>query len=220
VLGGNVNKAGRSDSRSHRRPNDISSSYPIVTKVLSELELVEAGEHNILTFQEIEIMKEIRSRYCSDLLTKRNMAVILILYVESVDEVIADLSAIGEVDIDECIADGSLVIECDAHSLFSSTDFNFHSYITELQTQARRKGKEGLGVILDVSSLLLMDAMEELLKFESEISSSQPYLEYASLLCCYNGLLFDKLERKHREMIINNHHRKLYGIAISDNNSP
>jgi hypothetical protein len=67
------------------------SSYPIVTKILSELALAEAGEHNVLIFQEIEIMKEIRSRYCSDLLTKRNMAVILILYVESMDEAIADL---------------------------------------------------------------------------------------------------------------------------------
>jgi hypothetical protein len=215
-----VNNNDGSDGRNHQ--NDMpSSSYPIVTKVLNELALVEAGEHNVLIFQEIEIMKEIRSRYCSDLLTKRNMAVILMLYVESVDEAIADLSAIGEANIDRCIEDGSLVIECDAHSLIGSTDFNFHSYIRDLQTQAMLKGKEGLGIVLDVSSLLLMDAIDELLKFESEISpKSQSDLEYASLLCCYNGLLFDKLERIHREIITNNHHRKLYGVAIPGNNSP
>ena len=166
-------------------------------------------------------MKEIRSRYCSDLLTKRNMAVILILYVESTDEAIADLSAFGEADIGRCIEDGSLVIECDAHSLIGSTDFNFRRYIRDLQTQARLKGKQGLGIVLDVSSLLLMDAIDELLKFESEISpKSQSDLDHASLLCCYNGLLFDKLKRRHREIITNNHHRKLYGVAISGNSSP
>ena len=163
---GNVNNNNGSDGRNHRKQNDMpSSSYPIVTKVLSELALVEAGEHNVLIFQETEIMREIRSRYCSDLLTKRNMAVILILYVESMDEAIADLSAIGETNIDRCIEDGSLVIECDAHSLIGSTDFNFQSYIRDLQTQARLKGKEGLGIVLDVSSLLLMDAIDELVKF-------------------------------------------------------
>ena len=210
-----------SDGSSHRKQNGMpSSSYPIITKILSELALVEAGEHNVPIFQETEIMKEIRSRYCSDLLTKRNMAVILILYVESMDEAIADLSAIGEADIDRCIEDGSLVIECDAHSLIGSSGFNFHRYIRHLQTQARLRGKEGLGIVLDVSSLLLMDALDELLKFESEISpKSRSDLEYASLLCCYNGLLFDKLERMHREIIANNHHRKLYGVAISGNNS-
>jgi hypothetical protein len=201
----------------HTKQNDIfSSPSPIVTKVLSELALVEHGEHNILTFQEIEIMKEIRSRYCIDLLTRRNMSVMLILYVESMDEVMADLRAIDKVDLDRYIVDGSLVIECDAHSLIGSSDSNFHNYISDLQTQARQKEKEGLGIILDVSSLVLMDAIEKLLKFESEISpKSQPHLEYASLLCCYNGFLFDKLQRMHRETIINNHHRKLYGVAIS-----
>jgi hypothetical protein len=53
-----------------------------------------------------------------------------------------------------------------------------------------------------------------------KIAKSQPHLEYTSLLCSYNGLLFDKLERMHSEMILNNHHRKLYGVAVSDNNSP
>jgi hypothetical protein len=218
-----VNNNDDSDGRNHRKPNDVSSpsSYPIVTKILSELASVEVGEHNVLIFQEIEIMKEIRSRYCSELLTKRNMAVILILYVESMDEAIADLSAIGEANVDRCIEDGSLLIECDAHSLIGSTDSKFHSYIRNLQSQARGKGKEGLGIVLDVSSLLLMDAIDELLKFESEISpKNQSDLEYTSLLCCYNGLLFDKLERMHREIITNNHHRKLYGVAISGNNSP
>jgi hypothetical protein len=217
-LDGNVDKDDGNDSSNHRKQNGIPpSSYPIIAKVLSELALVEAGEHNILTFQEIEIMKEIRSRYCIDLLTRRNMAVVLLLYVESVNEAIADLGAIGKVDIDRCIADGSLVIEYDAHSLISSNDFNFHSYIRDLQTEARRKRKEGLGIVLDVSSLLLMDDIEGLLKFESEISpKSQPHLEYASLLCCYNGLLFDKIERMHRETILNNHHRKLCGIATSE----
>src|ERR671931_599123 len=96
-----MNNDNGSDSRNHRKQNDVPpSSYPIVKKVLSELALVETGEHNILTFQEIEIMKEIRSRYCSDLLTKRNTAVVLLLYVESENEAIADLGAVGKVDID------------------------------------------------------------------------------------------------------------------------
>ena len=214
-----MDKNDGNDGSNHRKQNGIPPpSYPIVEKVLSELALVEAGEHNILTFQEIEIMKEIRSRYCIDLLTKRNMAVVLLLYVESENEAIADLGAVGKVDIDRYIADGSLVIECNAHLFISSSDFNFPSYIRDLQTQARRKGKEGLGVVLDVSSLLLMDTIEELLKFESEISlkSQKTHLEYASLLCCYNGFLFDKLERMHREAILNNHHRKLYGIVTSE----
>jgi hypothetical protein len=178
-----------SDRRSHRKQNDMaSSSCPITTKILSELALVEAGEHNVLISQETKITKEIRSKYCSELLTKRKMAVILILYVESMDEAIADLGSIGEVDIDRSIEDGSLVLECDAHSLIGSTGFNFHRYIRRLQTEARLKGKEGLGIILDVSSLLPKDALDELLRFESEISpKSRSDLEYASLLCCYNG---------------------------------
>jgi hypothetical protein len=56
-----MDKDDGNDSRDHRKQNDIPpSSYPIVTKVLSGLALVEAGEYNVLIFQESEIMKEIR----------------------------------------------------------------------------------------------------------------------------------------------------------------
>jgi hypothetical protein len=144
------------------------------------------------------------------------MAVILIPYVESTDEVMADISTVGRVAPDRYIADGSLVIEGDAPLLIGSGGSNFHNYIKDLRTQARQKGKEGLGIVLDISSLLLMDDIKKLLKFESEICpKNQPGLEYISLLCCYNGFLFDKVERIHRETIFNNHHRRLCGLATS-----
>jgi hypothetical protein len=204
--------------------NGISSSLPsksVITKILNELVLVQAGEHNILTFQEMQIMKEIRSRYCCELLTRRNMEVILIPYVESTNEVIADLAATSgeEIDINRHIADGSLVIESDAHLLIDSYAHGgsgFHNYIQDLQTHAKQKGKEGLGIVLDISSLLLMDDIEKLLKFESEVCpKNHPELEHSSLLCCYNGFLFDKIERAYRETIFNNHHRKLCALTTS-----
>ena len=195
---------------------ESSSPGRIITKILRELESVEAGEHNMLTFQEMEILKEIRSRYCADLLVRRNMTVLLLLYVESKDDVIWHLRTIGGIDADKYIADGSLLIECDAPSVIASTDFDFRRYLLKTQDEARRKGKQGLGIILDISGLLVLDAIEELIKFESKISpKTQPHLEYASLLCCYNGFLFDKVERMHRETILNNHHRRLCGMAVA-----
>ncbi len=208
------------NSIDHQTENDISStsSQSIITKVLNELAVVKHREHNILTFQEMEIMKQIRTRYCWDLLIRRNIAILLIPYVESVDEVIGDFRTIGRLVPDRYIADGSLVIEGDAHLLISHADGSgFHNYIEDHQTQARQKGKEGLGIILDINGLLLMGDVEKLLKFESEICPrNHPELQYTSLLCCYNGFLFDKIERKHRETIFNNHHRKLCGLTTSD----
>lgn len=219
----NGNYSGSDSSSNPQQDDDAStSSAPsppplpnsLVADVLNELALIEAGEHSILTFQEMEIMKEIRSRYCYDLLKKKNMAVLLLIYLESRDEVISHLRTAGEIDVDRYIADGSLFIDCDDHSLIGSKDNDFHGHLVEIQNEAIKKGKQGLGIILDISSLL--DAVDELLKFESEIlQKNKAHLIHTSLLCCYNGFLFDKLKKEPREIILNNHHRKLCAISTT-----
>ncbi len=214
----NKNDGFENDNGTDNNTHHSEPSSPIVARILNELALVKAGEHNILTFQEMAILKEIRSRHCCDLLSKRNMSVLLIIYVESQDEVISHLRKVGGISINKYIGDGSLIIESDdAYSVMTSQEHDFHSYLQSIQDNARKKGKKGLAIILDISSLLLMSAAEELLKFESEILSdkNRAHLNFASFLCCYNGLLFDKIERTNRDAILNNHQRKLCGVATS-----
>lgn len=179
--------------------------------VIKELLGIKLCEHNILIYEDIDILGKIYSKYCKHQLSISNHVVLLLIFNEDEETVLQNLSDEG-VDVEKRRSDGSLLIEDSVLEFFGSgTDML--EYLSILQKYAKDIGKDGLTVILDIAGLYLLGSEGDLLRFESSIGpSSKKHLPNASLLCCYHIALSGKIGKDSRSRIMTQHQKSFYAL--------
>jgi hypothetical protein len=177
--------------------------------LLNELSAIKLCEHNILIYEDMNILDRVYSKYCKHQLSASNHVVLLLIFNEDEETVLQNLSDEG-VDVEKRRSDGSLLIEDSVLEFFGSgTDML--EYLSILQKYAKDIGKNGLTVILDIAGLYLLGSEDDLLRFESSIGpSSAEHLASASLLCCYHIALSGKIGKDSRSRIMTQHQKTFY----------
>lgn len=184
--------------------------------ILRDLLEVKFGEHNILIYDDINILDKVYSKYCKHQLSTSNHVVLLLIFNEDEETVLQNLSDEG-IDVEKRRSDGSLLIEDSVLEFFGSGT-RMLEYLSTLQKYARDIGKNGLTVILDVAGLYLLGSEDDLLRFESSIGpNNQKHLANASLLCCYHIALSGKISKGSRSRIMDQHQKRLYVLDTREN---
>lgn len=171
--------------------------------ILQEMLQASYGEHNLLIYPYLSVLREIYSRYFKSRLKNDKESILFLSTYQNIHSVRDTLRDV-DVDVTKFEQNGSLVILDSVRSYFGS-EFDTLSTIKILSKRAENQGKEGCCVIADMG--LFYDETE-LLKLETSVS-----LKFESVrckgFCSYHQEFFDRLAENEKELLFEHHYRNL-----------
>lgn len=179
------------------------------------------GEHNILIYPDRYALREIYSRACKIAL-ENNEAVIMLLYYESRDDVVAYLK---ELDIDvnryEKKERSLLLIDSAKDYFGSAKDFLF--YMSLMNKNAAARNKHGILVLLDEGfhyyhhRISSQEQREINLLMEYEESLPTKINLNVKILCLYHVLDFNILKQANQDEYLLKLHFRRYKVIENPN---
>lgn len=164
------------------------------------------GEHNMLVYPHLDVLREIYSRYSKSQLEGSEEIIVLLPTYENVGSVRRTLTDI-DVDVNKFEDYGSLVILDSAKGYFGS-NYNISATIGMLAKLADSQRSSGCSVISDMGSFNLLRKEQELLEYERSLP-----LRFNSMkckgFCCYHQANFDRLSENEREQLYEHHYKNL-----------
>ena len=159
-------------------------------------------EHNMLVYPDLDILRDIYSRYSkSQLETGKEIIVHLPAY-ENIHSVRRVLTNTG-LDVNSFENDESLVIIDSVKGYFESN----HDILSTFEVLSKRAEDEkggGCSVISDMGSFSFLNKEKELLEYEKSLP-----VRFSSMkckgFCCYHKADFDKLSEDQKEQLFEHH---------------
>jgi hypothetical protein len=160
------------------------------------------GIHSAVMFDEIGKFREF---YCEAAKTTlQNDEVLMILtYFETADTVKYYLREAG-VDVDLYGRADSLFVIDSVEQFFGSTVENTLRFIELLNKKARRQGRKGLAVIVDMDAFFHLKE-EGLVRYERSILPKDNQDKFTCMVCAYHRSNFEKIPKGTQETILKQH---------------
>lgn len=174
--------------------------------ILSEMKLADYGEHNLLVYPHLPMLRDIYSRYSKSQLEKGKGNIVLLPTYENVNSVRNTLTENG-LDVSRFEEDESLVILDSVKGYFESNP-HILSRIEMLAKRADSENRDGCSVISDMGSFNLLRKEQELLEYETSLP-----LRFNSIkckaFCCYHQANFDRLSESEKKQLFEHHDKNL-----------
>jgi hypothetical protein len=167
------------------------------------------GDHTFILYSDITILAYIYSTYSKRSLESLNEIVLILPHYQSVADVLNHLANNG-IDVDKCKREGSIVVVESKKGYYSLTDkFVGVMIMTKmLLRRANKLGKTGVTVISDMGLFFHLNKTEDLIKYETEISSSI-YDTKVKVLCSYNKTDIEGLSEYQKQYLLNHHNKTI-----------
>lgn len=179
------------------------------------------GEHNIMIYPDLYILREIYSRFCKTNL-ENNEAVMILSHYDT-REVIRKYLRELQIDLDRYEKkERSLLIIDSAEDYFGSAkDFLF--YLSIMNENATRRNKRGILILVDMGSRyhqhrISIDkqrGIDLLLEYEESLSTKLDLK--VRLLCLYHTKDFDILEAADQKQYLLKLHFRRYEVIANSN---
>lgn len=165
------------------------------------------GEHNLILYTDITILAYIYTNYSIRSLESLNEIVLILPHYQSAADVHSNLKSSG-IDVDKCKREGSIIVVESKKGYYSLTDeFVGVMIMTKmLLRRANKLGKTGVTVISDMGLFFHLNKIEDLIKYETEISSSI-YDKKVKVLCSYNKTDIEGLSEYQKKDLLNHHNK-------------
>src|SRR6188472_3861243 len=131
------------------------------------------GNHNIILYSDITTLPHIYSNYSKRSLELLNEIVLILPHYQSIVDVLNNLTDNG-IDIEKCKKEGSILVVESKNGYYSLTnEFVGVMIMTKmLLRRANKLDKAGVTVISDMGLFFHLKRIEDLIKYETELSSS------------------------------------------------
>jgi hypothetical protein len=168
------------------------------------------GDHNLILYSNTTILAFIYSTYSKRSLESLNEIVLILPHYQSIADILNHLTN-NSIDIDKCKKDGSIVVVESKKGYYSLTDefVGIMIMVEMLLKRAKRLNKSGVTIISDMGLFFHLNRIENLIKWETELSSSI-YATKVRILCNYNKTDFGRLNEDQRKHLLD-HHSKIIG---------
>lgn len=165
------------------------------------------GEHNLILYTDITILAYIYTNYSIRSLECLNEIVLILPHYQSAADVNNNLKSSG-IDVDKCKREGSIIVVESKKGYYSLTDeFVGVMIMTKmLLRRANKLWKTGVTVISDIGLFFHLNKIEDLIKYETEISSSI-YDKKVKVLCSYNKTDIEGLSDYQKKDLLNRHNK-------------
>jgi hypothetical protein len=179
-----------------------------VHSVIDEIRQSKYGSHYSIVYRNLKTLRNMYSSLIRQHLEVKNDMVLFLPFYDSTEQVRNVLSK-NKIDVKKCenIEESLIITDTDRAYFGSSTDIV--PFIASLAKLARESGKNGLSVFEDMGPFFYYNKLNDLLKYETSLSSSyKPWIK-AKAFCLYNKLDYNRLVTKQKKMISKNHTKEL-----------
>jgi hypothetical protein len=159
------------------------------------------GQHNVLIFGNLEILREFYSRFTKRAL-EDNDVVVLLSYYEPIKNVYAFLENAG-IDVAAYKKAHNLFVE-DSVDQFFGAGSDFFKFLKILDEGAVHQGKRGVCVLASADAFHLHKEMKDLKEYEDSLSPPGN-LKNTSIICMYHAESFAALRKEDQDYIIRRH---------------
>jgi MEDS: MEthanogen/methylotroph, DcmR Sensory domain len=162
------------------------------------------GEHDMIIYPHLSVLREIYSRYSKSQLGKE--IIVLLPTYENISSVKRTLTDSG-LDVRRFENDDSLVILDSVNAHFESNP----DILTTIEMLAKRAESDrggGCSVVSDMGSFRFLGKEKELLQYEMSLPSRFNSIKF-KIFCCYHQANFDRLSGNEREHLLEYHSKNL-----------
>ena len=163
------------------------------------------GEHNIVLYSDVSTLPYLYSHYSKRSSESSNEIVLILPHYQSITDVLHILKNSG-IDFDRSKKEGSIVVVESKKAYYSLIDqfVGIMIMVEMLLQRAKKLNKMGITVISDMGLFFHLDRLDDLIKWDTELSSSI-YAKKVRILCNYSQTDFGRLNEKQRQHLLESH---------------
>jgi hypothetical protein len=179
-----------------------------VHNAIDEIRGSQYGSHYSIVYNNLKTLRNMYPPLIRQHLKAKNDMVLFLPFYDSAEQVRKTLSK-NKVDVKkyENMEESLIIMDADRAYFGASTDIV--PFVASLAKLAKESGKNGLSVFEDMGPFFYYNKLNDLLKYETSLSSSyRPWIK-AKAFCLYNKMDYDRLVIKQKEMISKNHMKEL-----------
>ena len=188
-----------------------------VHTIVKELNQTQYGEHVMVIHPRVSTLSKAYSHYTKNQLVNNNEIVLLLPYYETVDEVKKNLSSksngngsgssSNNIDVQKHHNEGALIIVDSVKAHFRS-DPDINSFISELEKDAKSKGKNGISILVDMASHYHFGNIDDVVGHELSLPSRYHNMKIKRF-CIYHEKDFGRLKEEQKQSLRKHHGREL-----------
>jgi DcmR-like sensory protein len=187
-----------------------SSKYMDKSGIVEEITQTKYGDHNLILYSDLATLEYTYLNYIKRSLESLNEIILVLPHYLCVADVINSITNTS-IDIDKYKKEGSLVVVQSKKAYYSLThEFVGVMIMTKMLIQrADKLGKAGVTVISDMGLFFNLNKIDDLIKYETELSSSICNTK-AKVLCCYSKSDFELfIEHQRQQNLLKAHNNKI-----------
>jgi MEDS: MEthanogen/methylotroph, DcmR Sensory domain len=187
-----------------------SSKYMDKSGIVEEITQTKYGDHNLILYSDLATLEYTYLNYIKRSLESLNEIILVPPHYLCVADVINSITNTS-IDIDKYKKEGSLVVVQSKKAYYSLThEFVGVMIMTKMLIQrADKLGKAGVTVISDMGLFFNLNKIDDLIKYETELSSSICNTK-AKVLCCYSKSDFELfIEHQRQQNLLKAHNNKI-----------
>jgi MEDS: MEthanogen/methylotroph, DcmR Sensory domain len=163
------------------------------------------GEHNIVLYSDVSTLPYLYSHYSKRSSESSNEIVLILPHYQSITDVLHILKN-SDIDFDRTKKEGSIVVVESKKAYYSLIDqfVGIMIMVEMLLQRAKKLNKMGITVISDMGLFFHLDRLDDLIKWETELSSSI-YAKKVRILCNFSQTDFGRLNEKQRQHLLESH---------------
>ena len=163
------------------------------------------GEHNIVLYSDVSTLPYLYSHYSKRSSESSNEIVLILPHYQAITDVLHALKNSG-IDLDRTKKEGSIVVVESKKAYYSLIDqfVGIMIMVEMLLQRAKKLNKMGITVISDMGLFFHLDRLDDLIKWETELSSSI-YAKKVRIICNYSQTDFGRLNEKQRQHLLESH---------------
>jgi hypothetical protein len=163
------------------------------------------GEHNIVLYSDVSTLPYLYSHYSKRSSESSNEIVLILPHYQSITDVLHILKKNG-IDTDRTKKEGSIVVVESKKAYYSLTDqfVGIMIMVEMLLQRAKKLNKMGITVISDMGLFFHLDRLDNLIRWETELSSSI-CTKKVRILCNYSQTDFGRLNEMQRQHLLESH---------------
>ncbi|MFL6424258.1 MAG: MEDS domain-containing protein [Nitrososphaeraceae archaeon] len=190
-----------------------SSKYMDKSGIVEEITQTKYGDHNLILYSDLATLEYAYLNYIKRSLESLNEIILILPHYHCVADVINSITNTS-IDIDNYKKEGSLVVVQSKKAYYSLThEFVGVMIMTKMLIQrAYKLGKAGVTVISDMALFFNLNKIDDLIKYETELSSSICNTK-AKVLCCYSKSDFELfIEHQRQQNLLKAHNNKIFNL--------
>jgi MEDS: MEthanogen/methylotroph, DcmR Sensory domain len=180
---------------------------------VEEITQTKYGDHNLILYSDLATLEYTYLNYIKRSLESLNEIILVLPHYHCVADVINSITNTS-IDIDKYKKEGSLVVVQSKKAYYSLThEFVGVMIMTKMLIQrADKLGKAGVTVISDMGLFFNLNKIDDLTKYETELSSSICNTK-AKVLCCYSKSDFELfIEHQRQQNLLKAHNNKIFNL--------